>query len=303
MHGHWQQLKQRSARFSIALLTANAVLGVLFLVLRLVLIDPVHADRLADLGIVLMHDAFALWVLLSSAIASAAGLIDVARGGPRKRGLALACGHALLVFPYLVAAMWRDDIGGTFADRGVDIRRIAGTEHASAGSPASKSALSLSPDERWVTYWEEYVEYNGQVPAARWQLASVNLTSGRRTAHSLGSLRNWRGDSRVDWDDIAWGFDTGGWSGAQLFIDGTDFLAVIDPARAPIESCASLPKRRSGPDSPSQAVVAGEMSRRGMRTENYELERQSLVWTTDGKSEELYYVHHLTDGVDAIMRR
>jgi hypothetical protein len=40
-----------------------------------------------------------------------------------------------------------------------------------------------------------------------------------------------------------------------------------------------------------------------MRTENFELERQSLVWTADGARREVYYVQHLSNGVDAIICR
>jgi hypothetical protein len=297
----WQKRKHASSKILIFLLAANGLLSGGILSLRFLLYSAVGNDPLSHLGLVLMHGLVAIWVVLSSTLASFAGVTGVVLGSLRRRHLTTALGHALIVVPHVLGLLWFLNLGGMFADRGVDIRRIAGTESADGSNPASGPALSLSPDEHWVTYWECYTESRGTESRSR--LCSVDLTNDRRVVHSPDSLRTQSDGSRADWDDVAWGFDPGGWSGAKLFVDGHDLTAAVDPAQEFIVPCTVLPKYRMGSDGPSWRVVAGELSRRNMRTENFELERQSLVWASNGKPRELYYVQHLENDVDAIMCR
>ncbi len=304
MHTPWQKLKQADSRLSLALLAANALLSVAFLALLSLAWSPVGGlQRLGDIGVLWLHANFAIWVILSGTFAFLAGVIGVARGGRQKRSLILTLGHALLVTPYVVGLLWFFNIGGTFADRGVEVRHIAGTDNADYVNPASGPALSVSPDERWVTYWERHTEQEGSRPLPSWQLCSVDLTNGTRTAHSLDSLQTTTPDSKPDWDDVAWGFDPGGWSGSTLFIQGFSLVAAVDPDRESLMPCTRLPAHRAGLDGPSWRIAAGVLSRRHIHTEIYTLERQSLVWTNDGKPRELYDVEHLGNNVDAIMCR
>jgi hypothetical protein len=190
-------------------------------------------------------------------------------------------------------------IGGPFADRGVQFRRIPGTELAQSGNPASKSAISVSPDERWATYWEENTEWaDGGAPTSTWQLCSVDLVDETRIVHRVDSLAV---NATVPWADVAWGFDPGGWSGSRLFIEGIDLLAVIDPTRQQVEQLRMLPPQRTGLDAPRDAVIDGALRRRNMPTENFEMERHSFVWSQDGKPYDLYYAQYIRRDVYAIM--
>jgi hypothetical protein len=223
-------------------------------------------------------------------------LAEIAFRNGRSRA-AIALGHAVLFGAYGMPVLAY--IGPT-TDRGVRIHRIAGTEHATDGNGASNSALSISPDERWVTYWEQNVTWTSAAPDVQWQLCSIDLENHTRIVHRLDSLKT--RDPSWDWNDIGFGFDPGAWSGDRLFVSYFDNTAVVDPTREPImphtgRQAANL----TGLDGPSYRVIEGALRRLNKPTENYQLEAHSLTWPARGRARHLYYRKYIGDDVYAII--
>ena len=94
---------------------------------------------------------------------------------------------------------------------------IPGTERAAS------EKISISPDEKWLVFWEwvvtaaeQYVDGRGEFSMS---MASLDMTDGTLIKHELTGLPKKHGIVPFDWVKIELRFDPAGWHSGKFYID------------------------------------------------------------------------------------
>lgn len=114
------------------------------------------------------------------------------------------------------------------------VERIPGTERAAGEN------ISISPDEKWLVFWEwvvtpteQYVDDRGEFSM---RLASLDLDDGTVVKHELAGLPKKHRSISINWAEIERWFDPPGWYSNKFYINMYLYCLVVDPASIIIKS-------------------------------------------------------------------
>ena len=119
-------------------------------------------------------------------------------------------------------------LAGCKRDRGVVIEKIPGTELTALEA----YSLTISPDERWLTFLEWMMprsRFREEAPTqmVQYHLVSLNLSTRQRTQHTVESIPEgsvWTPEHRAPWSYNVWWvvvdrFRPSGWNGGVFYLD------------------------------------------------------------------------------------